>query len=53
MKIVKNEILSNGFLKLKKYTIDHENVEFEREFVDVGETVCSLVHNTIQPLILL
>lgn len=47
MKIINKEVLSDGFLKLHKYNVEHNDVVFEREFLDVGVTVCALVHNTM------
>lgn len=46
MEIISKEKLHEGFLKLNKYNIKHNGQEFEREFIDVGKTVCALVHNT-------
>jgi len=45
MKIINKEVLSDRFLKLHMYNVEHNDSMFEREFIDVGGTVCALVHN--------
>jgi len=47
MVIVDKEKILDGHLKVFKYFVTENGIVFEREFVDVGDTVCALVYNTI------
>lgn len=47
MVIVDKEKLLDGHLKVFKYFVTENGIVFEREFIDVGDTVCALVYNTI------
>lgn len=46
MKIIRKENLKEPkFFKFSKYILEHDNIVFDREFIEIGDTVCALIYN--------